>query len=143
MPISLDPKAVFRVVLEVDEGKSPQPAFLYRHLSALDSRQTREAIKAQPDRWEQVRLGLLTGLVGWEHLIDPANGQPIAFDAEKIFEICTDQELGEILAKVAAARSMTADDRKKSGSPLPSEAENSAAAAAGSSRDAGGQQSKG
>jgi hypothetical protein len=142
MPISLDPKAVFRVVLEVDEGKSPQPAFLYRHLSAIESKRTRESIVAQSDRWEQVRLSVLTGLAGWEHLTDPASGQPLLFDAnnpDQIFEICTDMELGEILAKTAHARSMTAEDRKKSGPPSPSESENSAAAAAGLQRTAGGQ----
>jgi hypothetical protein len=139
MPISLDPKAVFRVVLEVDEGKSPQPVFLYRHLSAIEAKRTRESIAAQSDRWEQVRSAIMAGLVGWEHLTDPVSGKLIAFDAEKIFDICTDLELGEIMAKTAHERSMTAEDRKKSGPPSPSELENSAAAAAGSQRTAGGQ----
>lgn len=135
MPISLDPKAVFRVVLEVDQDKSPQPAFLFRHLSAIEAKRTRESIASQPDRWEQVRLAILTGLVGWENMIGIVSGKPIEFDPDEpdaIFDLCTDLELGEIMAKTAHQRSMTTDDRKKSGPPLPSEPENSAAAVAGS-----------
>jgi hypothetical protein len=135
MPITLDPKAVFRVVLETDLEKSPQPAFLYRHLSAIEAKRTRESIASQPDSWQQVRTAILAGLVGWEYLTDPASGQPIAFDAAKpdlILEVCTDIEIGELLAKTSHERSMTAEDRKKSGPPLPSDAAKSAGAVAGS-----------
>jgi hypothetical protein len=142
MPISLDPKAVFRVVLEVDEGKSPQPAFLYRHLSALERYRTKDGMSAETDDMARLRMGLMAGFVGVENMIDPETGKAITLDAKDpdcILNLCTDGEIGEILAKTAHERSMTAEDRKKSGPPSPSELENSAADAAGSSRDAGGQ----
>lgn len=137
MPIALDPKAVFRVVLESDQGKDPRPAFLYRHLSASKIRQIEEVMrrlradKAGPDTWPKIESVILAGLAGWENIFDES-GNPILYDPanpKAIFDICTDRELGELMVKIMAGRMLDADDRKKS-EPQPAvDTANSAGAA--------------
>lgn len=138
MPIALDPKAVFRVVLDVDQDKDPQPAFLYRYLPSSKIRRLEERMRelkagtAGPETWPKIEEVLLTGLVGWENITDE-HGVPILFDPQKpsgIFDICTDRELGELMVKVMAGRSLDRDDRKKSEPPLPSDTKGSADVAA-------------
>lgn len=138
MPIALDPKAVFRVVLDVDRDKDPQPAFLYRFLPASKIRRLEDLMRqlkagnAGPETWIKIEEMILTGLVGWDNITDEA-GTPIVFDPKKpaaIFDICTDRELGELMVKVMAGRSLDRDDRKKSEPPLPSDTKDSADAAA-------------
>lgn len=141
MPIALDPQATFKVVLDVDKDKTPTPAFLYRYLSAARVRRNEEELEhirsagTAKDVWNKIQEIVLTGLVGWENLIDPETGKSIPFDSnrpEAIFDVCTSAEIGEIMARVSSGRTISKDDRKKSGPPSPTGTESSAGAVAGS-----------
>ena len=122
MPFVVDPGAIHRIVLAADENKTPQPAFLYRHLSFRKFAEF-EALRSsigKEDLSESIRkqfAALADGLVGWENLVDPATGQPIAFDAEKMPDVLTISEAQEILMKRLTGAVPSVEDKKKLPSP--------------------------
>lgn len=131
MPFVVDPLAIHRIVLAVDESKSPQPAFLYRHLSFRKFAEL-EALRAsigKEDLAESIRkqfAALSDGLLGWENINDPETGEPIPFGPEKMPDLLTISEAQEILMKRLTGAVPSVDDKKKLPSPSESGTENSA-----------------
>ncbi len=136
MPMPYDPDAVLRIVLESDENKSPQPAFLYRHLSyrkwcQLEELQRRLAEMRAEDVLRKQMEFLEDGLAGWENITDPDTGQPLPFDKSRIADIVSMVEAQEILQKRLVAGIPGIDVKKKSSLPSVSDTGKSAEAAKG------------
>jgi hypothetical protein len=129
MPFVVDPFAIQRIVLSSDEGKSPQPAFLYRHLSFRKFAEL-EALRAsigKEEFSESIRkqfAALADGLVGWENIHGPA-GEPIPFNPDAMPDLLTISEAQEILIKRLTGAVPSVDDKKKLPSPSPSDTESS------------------
>lgn len=128
MPILFDPEHVIRIVLNSDADKPNPPTFLYRVTSWRETLGLAQKYDNLPSVVEQsgaeagfelVAELAMTGLVGWENMVDPATGQAVPFDREALLDILTMPELGELIAKVQNARRLSGEDRKKSESPSP------------------------
>lgn len=136
MPRALDPSATFKVVLEADLNKVPQPAFIYRYLTgaeqlefAMMTDSIKEAKKAEgpgPLMDEIFRKAQL-GLVGWEKMTDPATGKKIPFAASKLNAVVSMVEAQELIGQVfEISLKVPVDIKKKLGSQSPSATKKSA-----------------
>lgn len=131
MPFVVDPEAIQRIVLASDEGKSPEPVFLYRHLSFRKFAEL-EALRAsigKEDLAVSIRkqfAALSDGLVGWENLTDPIHGKPIPFNPSAMPDLLTVAEAQEILIKRLTGAVPSIEDKKKLPSPSASVTESSA-----------------
>jgi hypothetical protein len=134
MPFVVDPGAIHRIVLSSDEDKTPQPVFLYRHLSfrKFAELETLRSSIGKEDLAESIRKqfsALADGLVGWVNLVDPDTGQLIPFDPARMPDLLTVAEAQEILMKRLTGAVPSVEDKKKLPSPSASDTESSVKAA--------------
>jgi len=117
MPIGLDPNQTFKIVLETDKDKDPQPCFVYKYLT---SRQWRDlaAMEDLVDRaksaveiFDKSIEAISTGLVGWENMAGQ-DAAEIPFDQEKLADLLTLGEVQELFQKVLA-QGVGSEDKKK------------------------------
>ncbi|MFH1370348.1 MAG: hypothetical protein ABII09_03565 [Planctomycetota bacterium] len=115
MPVGADPNATFKVVLKCDQNlpKEEQPWFEFRYMSASKMRQQmnelRDRLMGEAEErteteeeteklWEKgvyfqyVKLGL----VRWGNLKDPATGELVPFDIDKLDDYLTVAEIREL-----------------------------------------------
>jgi len=133
MPLALDPKERFEVCLESDKDKPPEtrPVFVYHYLTG---RQWREIARRQ-DELDDISAGAdvadltyesaQTGLVDWRNMIDPATGESIAFDSDRLDDVVGVIEAQELIAKLLR-QLPNREDKKKCVSPSDSATEPSA-----------------
>lgn len=137
MPLVLEPKAKFEVVLDCDSKKykEKQPTFIFKYLS---SRKWKEMARLSDafDKDDSGETAIDTvfkaigmSLVGWRNMTDP-DGSEIAFDAESLDDIVTPAEALELM-QAAVSQLPTPEDKKKLGSPSPSTTAKSAKTAKG------------
>lgn len=121
MPIICDPGQTFKVVLDGDKNKSPQPAFIIR---TLTMRQWREAArlhdatfggdnKDPDDVADRLLVALKPLLAGWENV----PGCDAKNDLDKLQDAMTIHEMFELLDKAWQGQKPTVNDLKNSGSP--------------------------
>ncbi|MGA2324279.1 MAG: hypothetical protein ABSG22_10570 [Sedimentisphaerales bacterium] len=122
MPIPTEPGTTFWVTLKADKNKpaEKQRHFELRTHSAREMRKIIEAIDKARNVGPDIRSidGILdilkTAVVGWENIWKTeAEGQKteIPFDIEKLEDICTSYELGQLLAHYEY-QGFTAEERK-------------------------------
>jgi hypothetical protein len=120
MPRSLDPSSRLTMVLACDLDKDPQPRIfakqptlnqqkkLIRVLSSLEKSNMLEGFDAIQDAASEL-------IQGWENI-------PIPFSREAIGDVLTMEEVVEVLGFLVSTSEATTDDKKKSESPLLSDA---------------------
>lgn len=124
-----EPGTVIEYVLPGDAAKpeASRPVFIGRALSARDSaRQMRlwaEATRLDQSKQEEASLdkqaeAIAVSLTGWRNVVDAA-GIPVAFDAKVLPDLLTDTELAQLYLGLRRAV-WSAEEKKSSGSPLPS-----------------------
>ena len=126
MPLACDPTSTHRIVLKTDQGKSPEPAFLYRFLTYrqfIELSDFQDGLKDRPadDSLRIQEVWLQRGLVGWEHITDPDTGQPMPFDAARIMDVVGMFEAQEILGQRMMGNLPSLEDKKKLPSPSASD----------------------
>jgi hypothetical protein len=139
MPRSLDPSSRLTMVLacDVDKPKETQPRIFARTLTLNQQRKLMTAMdamkkaEAPEDKIEGALNAAEVCLTGWENMIDPQTGNSIPFTRENIGDVLSLDELIEVFGAVTAMATPSADDKKKSESPLSSGAENSVNHASG------------
>jgi hypothetical protein len=128
MPLATEPNQTFKVILEIDKGKSPaeQPYFEFKLLSLRDWNnlaKVEEELK-NPALLESMTgqeatdkiLGMIKcGLVNWGNMKDPQTGSAIAFDPKELDALLTLQEVQELLVKFRN-QGLEVEDKKKSDS---------------------------
>ena len=129
MPLALDPKQRFKLVLKSDQftPSEKQPRFVFHFLSG---RQWKEAAAIDDQLAQggsgvvqglsQVCAALRIGLVDWENMIDGATGQPIPYDPADLDRIINLSEAFELLYGMMDRMRLDTDDKKKFESPSPS-----------------------
>ena len=135
MPLVLEPKAKFEVVLDCDTHKlkEKQPTFIFKYLSSRKWKEMARLSDAfdKDDSGETaidtVFKAIEMSLVGWRNMIDP-DGSQIAFDVEALDDIVTPAEALELM-QAAVSQLPTPEDKKKLDSPSPSSTARSAKAA--------------
>ena len=99
MPIALEPGGTYKVVLETDKGKSPEPAFLFPYLTGRQQRNLVDLFsQASPEPGKLVGLQEVDlifdtcrkFLTGWVNI-------PIEFDPNKLEDVVTIQEATQLL----------------------------------------------
>ena len=128
MPKALDPSYRFAAVLESDKDQANPPTFYFRAANGREWRKILEledGAKTSAERIDCVFAQLRLTLVDWKHLIDPATGQPIPFDAAELDCILGVYEADELLGLVLKQARLGVDDKKKSDEPPSSNLENS------------------
>ena len=119
MPIATDPENTFKIVLEGDKGKEPEPGFVYRHLTArqwgkvCDAHQNLEKCKDDQEIIDLVFGVCRIGLVGWENIIEPATGKPMPFEPDRLEDVLAITEATELMVMVRASGILGADCKKK------------------------------
>lgn len=122
MPIALEPGGRYPVVLEIDKDKpaATRPTFYFR---ALSGRKIKEATSYLAELKESANDDMAfvkffdavrVGLVGWEHMIDPETGEPIAYDPQELDALVTPHEAMELFYKMIEVGAVPA---KNSASP--------------------------
>jgi hypothetical protein len=118
MPLALSKTERFRIVLNSDKDLDPQPAFIFRYITAEQQREVArkfdeldtvaDAEKCFDGMFEMAA----TGLVGWENMFHPETDKEIPFDVKKFDNIIGSMELQEIILKLLAQHP-NIDDKKK------------------------------
>lgn len=132
MPICCEPGERYAIVLDGDRGKSPEPTFWCRHLSAREFTATLsigERVAEEPDA--DKRLDLLSGVldlsvVDWSHITD-RSGQPMPFNRQTLLHVLSMREAWELWDHILQGNRLGGDDAKKSDSPSPSDTGSTAA----------------
>ena len=133
MPILTSTDRTFKVVLDIDKDipAEKQPRFIGRVLSKGQWRAAAEkfdAVMANESGIEVLNKldEILTlTLLGWENMIDPANGQPLEFSSGNINNFLTQPEAVELVEKILA-QGVSSADKKKLDSPSACATEKSA-----------------
>jgi len=118
MPIALDPKATFNIVLESDKAKPKpeQPRFIYHHLTArqwmhisdvLNKLETLKDNEVVSKIFDACKIGL----VGWENMTG-LSGKPITFRPKAMEDMLTLTEATELLVALSVS-SLLGDSKKK------------------------------
>jgi len=102
---SINKKNTFKIILECDIGKVPQPAFIYRSLTLCQLKTLMGMEQRLREDDPEGQMDLLmeacgTGLVGWEHMTDPDTGKKIAFDRGLLGDLITISEANELVVKM-------------------------------------------
>jgi hypothetical protein len=132
MPICCEPGERFPIVLDCDKGKTPEPTFWCRHLSARKFQAMTKIGQRMAETGDlDKQLDLLSEalemtLCGWDNLTDPA-GTPIPFDVIGIMDLLTIAEGAELFSKSTSGQHVSGSDAKKSDSPSPSDSDSTAA----------------
>lgn len=125
MPLACDPTAVQRIVLSDDQAAAAPPTFLYRYLTYRQQIELSRFQESLPDAaasaFEKQEAFLTSGLVGWEHITDPATGQPMPFDPTRILDVVTLTEAQEILSRRLLGNLPDLEAKKKLPSPSASD----------------------
>src|SRR5690606_36961978 len=116
MPVALDPNKRFEVVLESDKSlpDKQRPTFIFRHLTAREFMSSADDCDAlsQSGSGRQALDSILSrlgkGIVGWRNM----NG--IEFSADKLADLLTVQEAGELLSAMVKGNQVEAQDAGKS-----------------------------
>lgn len=126
MPLALSTTELFRIVLHCDKDLDPQPAFIYRYITAGQQRKIAnkfDELDKAPDAdkcFDGMFEMAAVGLVDWENMFNPETNQVIPFDVKKFDQIIGSMELQEIILKLLAQHP-NIDDKKKL--DLPSESD--------------------
>jgi len=127
MPIATDPEATFKIVLEGDKKKDPEPGFIYRHLTGrqwgrvCEANNTLEKCETDSEIIDKVYGACRIGLVGWENIIDPATNEPMPFEPDKLEDVLAITEATELMVKLRASGILGAECKKKLDSLLDSD----------------------
>ena len=117
MPLILEAKRTFKVVLETDKEKENRPYFEFKYLSGRKWKEVADEADAIDDSGsgraaiDQLFKCLQLGLVGWGFMTDPVTDEPIDYDPERLDDIVTIKEAHELLAKFRN-QDFEADDQK-------------------------------
>lgn len=130
MPLALNPKAKFTVVLKSDLHKTTKerPVFLYRYLNGHEwdqvasSSDRLQELKEQADAEGKDANSIVfeaagTGLVGWKNMIDPKTkkGIPFRTGVKQLKKIVGQSEALELIGKILQQQKPTEKDLKKFG----------------------------
>ena len=102
MPLSIDPNATFRIVLDSDQGKDPEPAFIYRYLTGKEWRKLARLTEemAQPsgitESLDKIYEAVLIGFHGWENITKFGK----EFKDCTLEDLLSPAEAQEIIAKI-------------------------------------------
>lgn len=122
MPVALDPKARYPVVLESDQDKPEdhRPTFWFRYLTKGELERWDEWRKAKRQKiLEALNMKLASCLSGWENMVHPTDG-PMPFGPGSTpHDICNPAELIELQDAVITANTLGTLEKKGSGSPSP------------------------
>ena len=126
MPIALEPKNKFKVVLESDQKKAPdqQPYFEFKFLSGRDwkslcaeaDKLESKKFKGGADAIDAIFKLLGFGLVGWSGMIDPKTNKAIPYNLKELDRLLTIDEASELVQKFKN-QGVEVDERKNSDSP--------------------------
>lgn len=124
MPRSLDPNSRLTIVLACDVDKDPQPRIFATAPTLNQQRKLIGLLSSIGDgspiqRMDAILDAAAMCLKGWENI-------PLEFSREAIGDVLNLEEITEVLAFLVSATVPTVDDKKKSESPLLSDAANSA-----------------
>lgn len=119
MPIALEPKETFEIILESDKGKprETQPRFIYRHLTCRQWRELgrlqdqMELQKNADEVMDKLFAAASTNLVSWVNMVHPQSG-PIVFSIKKFEDIITMTEAQEIIVMLIKHGTTPADKKK-------------------------------
>jgi hypothetical protein len=117
MPLALEPNATYRIVLKGDKNKpqEKQPWFEMKYRTARQMRELNTRIDKirtiGPDNksLDEIIAVLKEAIVGWGNVFE--NGVEVPFDIERLEDICTSNELGQLLAHFQF-QGFTAEERK-------------------------------
>lgn len=122
MPVTSDPNATFEHILSTDKDKpkDKQAVFVMRYLTCSQWRKASKLNeqfanrKVDIDEQFEAALKLFSiGLIDWKNLTDN-QGNNIAFDLDKIFDVITLPELAELMGAVIH-QTLNVNDKKKLG----------------------------
>jgi hypothetical protein len=130
MPRSLDPSSRFTIVLasDLDKPRDTQPRLFGKPLTAIPQRDTHMLLeklsKGTPSSsmYDEILDAAMKGLTGWENI-------SAEFGRESLGNIYQLDELVEVLSFLVSESIATPEVKKKSESPLSSDAVNSASPA--------------
>ena len=114
MPLLLEPKQRYAVVLESDKDKpaETQPRFWAYALSARESIQLVEEARAYKSD-QEIFDKLKTLVVGWDNMVS-RDGNVIEFSPDTLGDILTTNEQGELFCKIRDNDFLSESDKKKS-----------------------------
>ena len=107
MPIAMDKDTRFVYVLQTDRAKETnKPTFYFSALTMAAWRKMNQRAK-QIDDCKNVEdalaelCSMITAhLVGWENMTNPATGQPLKFNKNKLADLITMNEAWELIAGI-------------------------------------------
>jgi len=144
MPLALNPKETFPLVLDADKARpeAERAEFRFHFLTGLEWRERIRLLRqwdgyweAQPaerthERYEALMAATCCAvgaqLVGWSRLLDRA-GREVPFAADALSSVATDQEARELLFDSALMSLPSVTEKNASGSPSPSPMDGAAA----------------
>jgi len=118
MPLALDPKLTFEIVLDSDKFKEKPPTFTYRYLNGREWRrvgQIQDQLEKAGGADQVVDLVLeaaSVGLIGWSGMIEPSTGAEIPFDLESLDLVVGMREANELIVKMMEQLPSIADKKK-------------------------------
>jgi hypothetical protein len=127
MPIALDPRETFEIVLDSDVREvGLAPTFIFRYLTV---REWREIAPLGDDQAalsalstvvavDKLMAALRLNLIGWANVRD-RDGEEIAYGPDRLEDVLTMGEAWELYFKARRQVRLGADEKKDSGSPSP------------------------
>lgn len=113
MPLLLEPKQRYAVVLESDKDKPKEtrPVFWAYALSARESIAQQKSVEEITS--DEQGLDFVKPLiVGWDNMLD-ADSNLIEYDVDRLGDIVTTSEVWELFRKINANNHVLEDDKKK------------------------------
>lgn len=124
--LSCNPHARAEFVLRTDAGTpaKERPCFMVKFMTPADIEKYQNIVHEigeQSDRREVGRLiweAVNVGVTGWKN-VKGADGNPLEFNAENLFNVSTEQELIELVYSYPSAVRPVAEDYRFFASPSP------------------------
>ena len=128
MPLAMDPKQMFKVVLRTDEDKpvESQPRFIFQFLTGREwkalarLREGFNELPTGPAGFDVVCDAVRVGLCGWENITDRQTGEMIPYNPAELDSVITFSESLELFFLLLSRATMDSSDKKKLDLPLAS-----------------------